>query len=699
MRFLKIFLIATATLAVVSESLAQRHINVGAEVWIEPNQTPEEIDMWFKRMSDNKMRSARVFLMWNYIEVAPGKYDFSIADLAFEKAKKHGVELEVSLFCAHAPVFYGQQYWYSTQVHTLLWDRDIQAKSAKFIEACVTRYREHPMLATWWILNEAKDFAKSSPLVVEFTQEWLRKKYGTIEELNKMWISHYKSFDEVCYSPNWERTDMFMWLGAHYDWSDISRDFLTYNFRWIGEQIRKHDTTHPITTNPADFFYSMDKYDLAEHSKIFDIFGASMHAAFQLCAVNRDQYAYAVSGICEILRAHAPNNNFWIGEMQGGNCNFSGLKANAPQAKDLAQWAWSGIGTGARKVLYWATNYRRQGREAGEYGLFGYKGEDTDRSLVTKAINEALEENDAFFTESKPELSSITLILSPETQRMVRQIRTSKNAGVRTWDIVAQTRTTFMWYEALLELGHQPQMRYMSDYEWEKRGKGDVVVIANSATMPSTEIPRIEGFVKRGGRVIFEGLSGFYDEKGVCTPLHNYGLEKIVGGRYVDIRHRDTPQYFNLEGIGKVQGHAWHPIVRATAPTAKVIGTGEEGDVALHNKLGEGEVWWFAPSVSLSSFTRNNSADIVKLCEALLNDKLEEQPFRFAGYADGAMMRVLRNGDEYVTVLTNNKYTPCTIKLIAPKGLTATPIFGEAKISKSGKVKLGDRETLVLRWK
>ena len=105
MRCLKIFLIATATLAVVSESLAQRHINVGAEVWIEPNQTPEEIDMWFKRMSDNKMRSARVFLMWNYIEVAPGKYDFSIADLAFEKAKKHGVELEVSLFCAHAPVF------------------------------------------------------------------------------------------------------------------------------------------------------------------------------------------------------------------------------------------------------------------------------------------------------------------------------------------------------------------------------------------------------------------------------------------------------------------------------------------------------------------------------------------------------------------------------------------------------------------
>lgn len=121
--------------------------------------------------------------------------------------------------------------------------------------------------------------------------------------------------------------------------------------------------------------------------------------------------------------------------------------------------------------------------------------------------------------------------------------------------------------------------------------------------------------------------------------------------------------------------------------------------MALYNKLGEGEVWWFTPTISMSCTTLNNSADVAKICEALLSDKLAEQPFRFASFADGALMRVLRNGDEYVTVLTNNMYTPCTIKLISPKGLKATPIFGEAKISKSGKVTLGDRETLVLRWK
>jgi hypothetical protein len=66
---------------------------------------------------------------------------------------------------------------------------------------------------------------------------------------------------------------------------------------------------------------------------------------------------------------------------------------------------------------------------------------------------------------------------------------------------------------------------------------------------------------------------------------------------------------------------------------------------------------------------------------------------------DGVLMRVLRNGNEYITILTNNKRTPCPLQIVAPKGLTATPIFGTDKLSKSGKVTLGDRETLVLHWR
>jgi hypothetical protein len=121
--------------------------------------------------------------------------------------------------------------------------------------------------------------------------------------------------------------------------------------------------------------------------------------------------------------------------------------------------------------------------------------------------------------------------------------------------------------------------------------------------------------------------------------------------------------------------------------------------VALHNKLGKGEVYWIAPSVSMSQLSKGESGELSHLADALLSEQLAEQPFRFAAHANGALMRVLRSGNEYVTIITNNLRTPCTVKLVAPKGLKATPIFGSAKLSNSGKVTLGDRETLVIYWK
>lgn len=698
MKFLKHFLLCLMALTFATEIHAQQRIDVGAELWIEPSQTEAEVESWVKRMAENKMLSARIFLMWNYIETAPKVYDFHLYDALFRAAEKYGVEIEATLFCTHAPVFYCKKYGYSSQRHVLYYSDEIKALSDDFVRECVVRYRDSKALGAWWILNEARSFKAMDPYTVQFTKNWLRNKYGTIEALNKEWITDFKSFDEVQHDPMWQSNKAFVWNSAHRDWVDISRDILTHTFAEITKTVRKYDQKTPITSNPADFFGSLDRYDLATLRGVFDIFGASMHAAWQLQMMPREKYAYSTAGICEILRSHAPQNHFWVGEMQGGNNIFSGRTPICPDRNDLAQWVWSSIGTGARKIIYWSTNYRRQSGEAGEWGLFGFKGEDTDRSLVTKEINEVLTAKGDFFKESKPALSSITLILSPETQRMLRHIRTDY-VGVRETEPNSQVYTTFHWFEALSERGYQPQMRYLSDYEWEERGEGDVVVVANAFSIPSSIVPRMVEFVKRGGKVICEGLVGFYNENEVCTSLSQFDLEPLVGGVYEDIRYRETPQYFNIEGVGKVLGHAWHPILRATSPSARVIGEGAEGAVALYNKIGKGEVYWFAPSVSMSQLAKGESNELSMLADALLSDKLAAQPFRFAGFADGAMMRVLRSGNEYITILTNNKRTPCTVKLVAPKGLEATPIFGTAKFGGSGKVTLGDRETLVLHWR
>ena len=84
---------------------AQESIDIGAEVWIEPGQTPEQIDGWFSLAANNGMRSVRLFLMWNYIEKQPGEFDFSLYDTAFAAANRHKVRIEATLCAIHGPAW------------------------------------------------------------------------------------------------------------------------------------------------------------------------------------------------------------------------------------------------------------------------------------------------------------------------------------------------------------------------------------------------------------------------------------------------------------------------------------------------------------------------------------------------------------------------------------------------------------------
>src|SRR5690554_2298751 len=64
---------------------------LGAQVWLEPSDSDEEIDLWFKTMADHNLKVGGLFIMWNYVEPTPGNWDFSLYDKAFNVADKYKV--------------------------------------------------------------------------------------------------------------------------------------------------------------------------------------------------------------------------------------------------------------------------------------------------------------------------------------------------------------------------------------------------------------------------------------------------------------------------------------------------------------------------------------------------------------------------------------------------------------------------------
>ena len=121
---------------------AQESIDIGAEVWIEPGQTPEQIDGWFSFAANNGMRSVRLFLMWNYIEKQPGEFDFSLYDTAFAAANRHKVRIEATLCAIHGPAWLSEKFRGRPQFNELFDSEQVLVRAAEYIRQTVTRYRD-----------------------------------------------------------------------------------------------------------------------------------------------------------------------------------------------------------------------------------------------------------------------------------------------------------------------------------------------------------------------------------------------------------------------------------------------------------------------------------------------------------------------------------------------------------------------------
>ncbi|NJK95306.1 MAG: hypothetical protein HC905_10670 [Bacteroidales bacterium] len=73
---------------------------IGAEVFIEPGQSPELIDSWYRLMKENGLTICRTRMFENYMRKPDGSWDFTLFDYAYKAADKYGIKVWGNLFPA-----------------------------------------------------------------------------------------------------------------------------------------------------------------------------------------------------------------------------------------------------------------------------------------------------------------------------------------------------------------------------------------------------------------------------------------------------------------------------------------------------------------------------------------------------------------------------------------------------------------------
>jgi len=142
----------TLALLMVSVAFIQAQTPlIGAEVWIEPGQTSAQIDGWFRALAEEHMPVARIFVMWSYVEVAPGEWDFSLYDQVFRAAEKYRVRVVATLTPGGPPPFLGGD---GNQGSGYPATEEARNAAAEYIEKVVDRYKDSQALDTWMLVNE-----------------------------------------------------------------------------------------------------------------------------------------------------------------------------------------------------------------------------------------------------------------------------------------------------------------------------------------------------------------------------------------------------------------------------------------------------------------------------------------------------------------------------------------------------------------
>ena len=336
-----------------------------------PDQWPEEI--WQEDMRLFKLAGINIITIpnfsWAKLQPAEDRYDFEWLDRVLDLAAKNGIYVCLATSTAAQPA------WMSLKYPEIL-PVDIQGRkkthggrvnfcpnsqvyrefSTKLASHLALRYKDHPALLVWHIANEyGGNYCYCEHCAAEF-RNWLKKRYGTIEELNKRWNMSFwghtvYEWDEIVPPSYLNEMGMATWRVPPAEFTCFQGISLDYN-RFMSESIlecylgeyqaiKAITPNIPITTNLMGTYKPLDYFDWAKHMDIvsWDNY-PSLNALPANIALRHDLMRGLKDGAPFMLMEQTPSQQNWQA--------YNSLKR--PGVMRL--WSYQAIAHGADTVMF-----------------------------------------------------------------------------------------------------------------------------------------------------------------------------------------------------------------------------------------------------------------------------------------------------------------------------------------------------------
>jgi beta-galactosidase len=574
---------------------------IGAQIWLENGMTAKEIDGHFAILESQGMKVTRLFVMWNFIEKADGSYDYTLYDNAFESAARHKVGIVATLMPNFGPKH--KSYVYKTQDGAIAKTQAQLEEGHVYIQKIVERYKDNGALSAWMLMNEPGQLPSPDELAMSRFKVRMKGKYGSIDSLNRAWISNFDSFEAVSFNPAWAAGG-WTWPVSYMDWQFFWREQMTWYLADVAKTIRQYDSKTEIHVNPHALLDIPHRYELPEWRKFLTSLGSSIHPVWHFNLLERKDFAMGVSYVCDLVRTAAAPNPFWITELQGGHNMYTGKFPMIPEGNEVQSWLWTGAAAGAKKTIFWCLNYRKQGTEGAEWSMLDLDGKPTARLEKAGEVTASFSKlGDGFWKDAKPYDYKVTILLSPESRFVQERAASSEKLGVRNKD--AHQLAILGTYKALMANGIQPNVQYLDDtVAFGQNAENDrVYLLPHGTSLTQAQIGRLTALVAKGNKLIVTGTTGFFNEHERYSGTDSgKAFETLVGGRFKEILPSVDKRMLKVNGGVELPFDGFASNARLTSTTANFIF--DRADCSMiRNRLGKGQVIWLPATVDISAFT------------------------------------------------------------------------------------------------
>jgi beta-galactosidase len=221
-----LFLITT--LFIFHYLLKAQELYVGANYHPHDDKNPEKIKSDINLMKDAGFKVVRMgHLAWDSYEPSEGKFDFDWFDKVMDLMNESGIKVILDIAIRPAPIWLHHKY-HSIDItdangnvlypnHRYLediGDSMYQKYALRFTDVLTKQYGKHPALLAFGIDNESGDGRISySETARQRYISWVKKKYSTLENLNKAWATQRWSrkineFEEIGFPIATHTTDV-----------------------------------------------------------------------------------------------------------------------------------------------------------------------------------------------------------------------------------------------------------------------------------------------------------------------------------------------------------------------------------------------------------------------------------------------------------------------------------------------------------